>query len=77
MKTTPGNTRSVYTVTGSELDPPPLDYYERLRYERRLLLRACKAMLGTCGSSDNWQGETNKSLKLIETAVAHAEKTRQ
>ncbi len=44
-KPTPGNTRSVYAVTGSELDPPPLDYYERLHYERRLLLRALKLLL--------------------------------
>ncbi len=71
-KLTPGNTRSVYT--GSELEPPPLDYYERLRYERRLLIRACKSMLTTCGGSEHWYGDTHESLKLMEQAIADVEK---
>ncbi len=76
-KRTPGNSRSVYTVTGSEIDPLQLDYYERLRYERRLLIRACKSMLTTCGGSEHWNGETHESLKLMEQAIADVEKPKR
>lgn len=37
------------------------------------LLAACKSMLETCGSSAMWQGETRKSLELIESAIKKTE----
>lgn len=36
------------------------------------LLAACLSMLKTCGSSEDWQGETHESLLLIEAAVEEA-----
>lgn len=36
------------------------------------LLTACQSMLKTCGGSEHWQGETRKSLLLMEEAVAKA-----
>lgn len=36
------------------------------------LLAACRSMLNTTGGSENWNGETHESLKLIEAAIAKA-----
>lgn len=36
------------------------------------LLTACQSMLKTCGGAEHWQGETRKSLLLMEEAVAKA-----
>lgn len=36
------------------------------------LLAACQSMLECCGPAEGWNGETNKSLLLIEAAIAKA-----
>ena len=36
------------------------------------LYEACASMLETCGGSEYWNGETEKSLILIESALARA-----
>lgn len=37
------------------------------------LLEACRAMSACAGPSENWNGETETALRMIETAVAKAE----
>ena len=37
------------------------------------LYEACESMMDTCGSPENWNGETYKSLILIRDAMEMAE----
>ena len=46
----------------------------RLRESNAELLAACRAAMATCGPADDWHGETQKFLRLIEKAVANAER---
>ena len=46
----------------------------RLRESNAELLAACRAAMATCGPADDWHGETQAFLRLIEKAVANAER---
>jgi hypothetical protein len=46
----------------------------RLRESNAELIAACRAAMATCGPADDWHGETQAFLRLIEKAVANAER---
>jgi hypothetical protein len=47
---------------------------KRLRESNAELIAACRAAMATCGPADDWHGETQAFLRLIEKAVANAER---
>lgn len=50
----------------------PMPYFERLCAAARLgarLKEACEVALACCGSSEHWNGETQRFLQLMEQAM--------